>query len=103
MLLATTGLVFVVLVAFSVPIVFALGAAAVTGLVLGGYSLEMLASSLIGASQNWILLAIPSFIFAGTIMERCGMSNALVDLARALVGWRRGRLGLAVIVGQAVL
>jgi len=98
MLLASTGLIFVVLVAFSVPIVFALGTAAVTGLVLGGYSLEMLASSLIGASQNWILLAIPSFIFAGTIMERCGMSNALVDLARALVGWLRGGLGMSVIV-----
>ena len=35
MLLAATGIVFVILVAFSVPIVFALGAAAVTGLVLG--------------------------------------------------------------------
>ena len=98
MLLAFTGLIFVVLVAFSVPIVFALGAAAVTGLALGGYSLEMLASSLVGASQNWILLAIPSFIFAGTVMERCGMSHALVDLARALVGWLRGGLGMSVIV-----
>src|SRR6266446_6915873 len=98
MLLAATGIVFVVLVAFSVPIVFAIGAAAILGLVLGGYSLEMLASSLVGASQNWILLAIPSFIFAGTVMERCGMSNALVDLARALVGWLRGGLGMSVIV-----
>src|SRR5918912_1023679 len=98
MLLASTGLIFVALVAFSVPIVFALGAAAVTGLVLGGFSLEMLASSLVGASQNWVLLAIPSFIFAGTVMERCGMSSALVDLARALVGWLRGGLGMSVIV-----
>src|SRR3954447_1202085 len=98
MLLASTGLLFAFLVAFSMPIVFALGAAAILGLVLGGYSLEMLASSLIGASQNWILLAIPSFIFAGTIMERCGMSSALVDLARALVGWLRGGLGMSVIV-----
>src|SRR6184192_4659058 len=98
MLLVLTAVVFVILVAFSVPIVFALGAAAVTGLVLGGFSLEMLASSLIGASQNWVLLAIPSFIFAGTVIERCGMSNALVDLARALVGWLRGGLGMSVIV-----
>src|SRR5436309_6467100 len=98
MLLAATGIVFVALIALSVPIVFALGAAAVTGLVFGGYSLEMLASSLVGASQNWVLLAIPSFVFAGTVMERCGMSNALVDLARALVGWLRGGLGMSVIV-----
>src|SRR5258708_12996410 len=98
MLLAITFVLFVVLVALSVPIVFALGAAAVMGLVLGGNSLEMLASSLVGASQNWVLLAIPSFVFAGTVMERCGMSNALVDLARALVGWLRGGLGMSVIV-----
>ena len=93
-----TALIFAGLVALSVPIVFSLGVAAIIGLVLGGYSLEMLASSLVGASQNWVLLAIPSFIFAGTVMERCGMSNALVDLARALVGWLRGGLGMSVIV-----
>src|SRR5258707_5724718 len=97
-LLAATGIVFVLLVAFSVPIVYALGLAAVSGLMRGGYSLEMLSSSLVGASQNWVLLAIPSFVFAGTVMERCGMSNALVDLARALVGWLRGGLGMSVIV-----
>src|SRR6266851_7084520 len=44
------------------------------------------------------VLAIASFVFAGTLMERCGMSNALVDLARALVGWLRGGLGMSVIV-----
>src|SRR3989442_4376582 len=79
--LATTGILFVVLVAFSVPIVFALGAAAVMGLVLGGFSLEMLASSLVGASQNWILLAIPSFIFAGTIFALRPLRRSCVDRA----------------------
>ena len=98
MLLAATGIIFVGLIALSMPIVFALGVAAVVGLTLGGYSLEMMASSMVGGSQNWVLLAIPSFVFAGTVMERCGMSNALVDLARALVGWLRGGLGMSVIV-----
>jgi TRAP-type mannitol/chloroaromatic compound transport system permease large subunit len=64
MLLTVTALVFVILLACSLPIVFALGVAAVVGLLLGGFSLEMLASSLVGASQNWVLLAVPSFIFA---------------------------------------
>src|SRR5213080_909689 len=98
MLLAVTAIVFVGLIALSLPIVFALGAAAVVGLTIGGYPLEMVASSMVAGSQNWVLLAIPSFIFAGTVMERCGMSNALVDLARALVGWLRGGLGMSVIV-----
>ena len=98
MLLAVSALVFVALLLFSTPIVFALGIAGVVGLLVGGYPLQMLPSSLVGGSQNWVLLAIPSFIFAGTLMERCGMSHALVDLARALVGWLRGGLGMSVIV-----
>ena len=64
MLLAFTAVVFVALLALSMPIVFALGAAAVVGLTIGGYPLEMVASSMVAGSQNWVLLAIPSFIFA---------------------------------------
>lgn len=98
MLLAVTALVFVVLVLMSMPIVFALGVAGIVGLAIGGFPLQMLPSSLVGGSQNWVLLAIPSFVFAGTLMERCGMSQALVELARAMVGWVRGGLGMSVIV-----
>src|ERR1700731_1120449 len=98
MLLAATAIVFVAFVLLSMPIVFALGIAGIVGLALGGFPLQMLPSSLVGGSQNWVLLAIPSFVFAGTLMERCGMSHALVELARALVGWVRGGLGMSVIV-----
>jgi tripartite ATP-independent transporter DctM subunit len=98
MLLTATAVIFVALITLSMPIVFALGVAGVAGLALGGFPLQMLPSSLVSGSQNWVLLAIPAFIFAGTLMERCGMSHALVDLARALVGWLRGGLGMSVIV-----
>jgi len=97
MLLAAAA-IFIILVALSMPIVFALGLAGVGGLWLGGYPMQMLPSSLVSGSQNWVLLAIPCFVFAGSLMERCGMSHALVDLARALVGWLRGGLGMSVIV-----
>ena len=98
MLLLAAAAIFILLVALSMPIVFALGIAGVTGLWLGGYPMQMLPSSLVSGSQNWVLLAIPCFVFAGSLMERCGMSHALVDLARALVGWLRGGLGMSVIV-----
>jgi C4-dicarboxylate transporter, DctM subunit len=98
MVLGTTLATFIVLVIFSLPIVFALGIAAIAGLVLGGFPLQMFASSLVSGSQNWVLLAVPSFIFAGSVMERCGMSSALVELARAMVGWVRGGLGMSVVV-----
>jgi C4-dicarboxylate transporter DctM subunit len=98
MVLGVTLATFITLVILSLPIVFSLGIAAIVGLMLGGFPLQMFASSLVSGSQNWVLLAIPSFIFAGAVMERCGMSNALVELARAMVGWVRGGLGMSVIV-----
>ena len=79
-------------------ILFALGVAGTAGLFIGGYDLQVLSSSMVSGSQSWVLLAIPAFVFAGGLMEKCGMSHALVDFARALVGWVKGGLGMSVIV-----
>ena len=98
MVLTVTVLVFIGFLLLSMPIVFCLGAAAVSGLLVGGYPLQQLGSTMIASSQSWVLLAIPSFVFAGSLMERAGMSNSLVELARAMVGWVRGGLGMSVIV-----
>jgi C4-dicarboxylate transporter DctM subunit len=99
-LVAIVIVTFLVLTALSLPIVFALGLAGFAGLLAGGFSLQKLPSSLVAGSQSWVLLAIPTFVFAGSLMERCGMSYALVNLARALIGWVRGGLGLSVILAE---
>src|SRR5690242_11743199 len=98
MLLAIVSAIFLVLILLSMPIVFALGIAGVAGLWIGGYPMQQLSSALVSGSQSWVLLAIPAFVFAGNLMERCGMSHALVELARALIGWVKGGLGMSVIV-----
>ena len=98
MILLLVAAIFVVLIVFSMPIVFALGVAGTAGLFIGGYDLQVLSSSMVSGSQSWVLLAIPAFVFAGGLMEKCGMSHALVDFARALVGWVKGGLGMSVIV-----
>ena len=100
MLVAIVVVTFLVLTALSLPIVFALGLAGFAGLVAGNFSLQKLPSSLVTGSQSWVLLAIPTFVFAGNLMERCGMSYALVHLARALIGWVRGGLGLSVVLAE---
>jgi hypothetical protein len=68
MLLLLVAAIFVVLIVFSMPIVFALGVSAVAGLWLGGYDMQVLSSSLVSGSQSWVLLAIPAFVFAGGLM-----------------------------------
>ena len=54
---------------------FALGLAGFLGLLLGNFSMQKLPSSLVSGSQSWVLLAIPTFIFAGGLRERCGMPH----------------------------
>lgn len=98
MVLIAVSMVFVVLILLSMPIVFSLGLAGMFGLWYGGYPMQQLSSALVSGSQSWVLLAIPAFVFAGGLMERCGMSHALVEFARALVGWVKGGLGMSVIV-----
>src|SRR5262249_61079409 len=86
MLFGAVAVTFLVLTIVSLPIVFSLGIAGFVGLVIGNFSLGKLPSSLVAGSQSWVLVAIPTFIFAGNLMERCGLSYALFDLARALIG-----------------
>src|SRR5438445_4081313 len=100
MLVITVVATFVVLTAVALPIVFALGIAGFIGLYVGNFSLQKLPSSLVAGSQSWVLLAIPTFVFAGNLMERCGMSYALVSLARALIGRVRGGLGMSVVLAD---
>src|SRR6201990_1817914 len=98
MLLAEVAAIFAVLILLSMPMVFGLAVAGIAGLWIGNYPMQQLASALVSGSQSWVLLAIPAFVFAGNLMERCGMSHALVELARALIGWVKGGLGMSVIV-----
>src|SRR5262249_36129068 len=99
-MVASVVLTFVVLVALSTPIVFALGFSGMVGLFLGNFSLQKLPSALVAGSQSCGLRAGPTLAFAGSLMERCGIRYALVDLARGLVGWVRGGLGMWVVLAE---
>ena len=54
--------------------------------------------NMVDGTGNFILLALPFFIFAGLIMERGGISVRLVQFAMALVGGIRGGLLQVVVV-----
>ncbi|HET6309227.1 MAG TPA: TRAP transporter large permease subunit [Rhodopila sp.] len=54
--------------------------------------------SMVDGTSNFILLALPFFIFAGLVMERGGISLRLVRFAMALIGNARGGLLQVVVV-----
>jgi C4-dicarboxylate transporter, DctM subunit len=100
-IVAALILVFVVLMALGVPIAFAMGVAAIAVIPFaGGVPMEMLTHRLVMSADSFTLLAIPLFVLAGSLMETGGIATKLVNLAKALVGFVRGGLGMAVIVGE---
>jgi tripartite ATP-independent transporter DctM subunit len=92
---------FVALLLLAVPVSFAMGLAAVTAIVWQGRTpLNTVVTQMASGMDSFPLMAIPFFILAGELMERAGISERLVNLARALVGHIQGGLGMVVIVGE---
>lgn len=54
------------------------------------------------SSASFILLAVPLFILAGHLMEKGTIGEQLVDFASSIVGFMRGGLGNATIVGSMI-
>ena len=51
-----------------------------------------MAARTVSASDNFVLLAIPLFILAGSLMSTGGVAQRLFDLARVAVGHTKGGL-----------
>ena len=98
-MLSLAAIIFVLLIAIGAPVVFA-RAVRIVGLLLGNFELGKLPTSIVGGADSFVLLAIPSFIFAGALMERCGMSYQFIDLARSVVGWSKGGLGMTTVAAE---
>ncbi|MFL6807215.1 MAG: TRAP transporter large permease [Xanthobacteraceae bacterium] len=89
------------LLCLGVPIFAALIAAAAIGIIgLGIGSIEPVHVALFGGLDNFPLLAVPLFIFAGEMMGRGGIARRLVEWVLAVVGGVRGSLALATVASS---
>lgn len=95
---------FVVCLVCSVPVFVAMGASAVLGgLVLGRENLfQDAALNAYNALNSFVLLAVPLYILAGTLLQETGLSKRLFAFAAALVSNIRGGLGVATIIACAI-
>ena len=88
------------LVMINVPIAVALGVIAIVAIWVtqGAYMLPNLALVMFEGASSFPLLAIPMFILAGAIMNSSSITQRLMDLCVALVGFIRGGLAHVNIV-----
>ncbi len=92
--------VFFVLIAFNVPIAFALGIAAAATILYDGLPLMVEVQRISSGIGVFSLLAIPFFIYAGEIMLYGGIAERLVSFANSLVGHVRGGLGVVNVLAS---
>jgi C4-dicarboxylate transporter DctM subunit len=64
----------------------------------GRVPLLIVPQKLLVAVDNFPLIAIPSFMLVGAIMDRSGITWRLVNFANALLGWVRGGLSYASVL-----
>ncbi len=102
------GLVIVLILGF--PVAFSLSA---LGLVCGYFAVYMgwfpvsfmnaLPLNVFGILSNDLLLAIPFFTLMGSILEKCGLAEDMLDSMGQLFGPVRGGLGYSVIIVGFIL
>jgi tripartite ATP-independent transporter DctM subunit len=92
------------------PVAFALGGTALLfaciGAVAGHFDLVLLYAlpeRTFGTMSNYTLLAVPFFIFMGTVLEKSRLAEQLLETIGALFGRFRGGLALGVIFVGALL
>ncbi|BBO86412.1 C4-dicarboxylate ABC transporter permease [Desulfosarcina ovata subsp. sediminis] len=88
-----------VLFAINTPIAIAIGVASVLGIVVqGDFNPMMIVQRMFGGTDSFHLMAVPLFMFTGTILEAGGISRRIIDFANALVGWLPGGMAAVTIV-----
>ncbi|PKH03344.1 TRAP transporter large permease [Psychromonas sp. MB-3u-54] len=95
--------VLVILLTVGVPLPFCFGGALMVMSIGGGISMK--GNMMWGAGQlmNPILLAIPLFVLAGTIMSQSGIAASLLRFLNTFVGHIRGGLGIVASVSCAIV
>lgn len=83
---------FLILIAISVPIGFALGISVLVGFVATGSPLDLFAQRLWTGLDSFSLIAIPFFILAGELMGESGILQRLLDFGKLLLGRIKGSL-----------
>ncbi|MGH1357876.1 MAG: TRAP transporter large permease [Burkholderiaceae bacterium] len=96
---------FFVLLLLGMPIGYVLGIAGIVGMWTidpGGRFLPMAAERFFAGLDLFTFLAMPFFIFAGEIMNRSGITDRLIGLADALVGYLRGGMAHSNMVASVM-
>jgi tripartite ATP-independent transporter DctM subunit len=93
---------FATFLAFGIPIALALALACAVFLAVTG-NLDLLAAFpryMVAGLDQFVLISIPLFVLAGSLMSSGGMTAGLLKLSRAMIGRVPGSLSQVAVVGS---
>lgn len=98
------GVLFLLLL-FGFPVAFTLGG---VSFILGYFTFGMDFFNLLplriwGVMTNYVLIAVPLFVFMGVMLEKSGLAEQLLETMAMLFGRLRGGLAMSVVVVGALL
>jgi tripartite ATP-independent transporter DctM subunit len=91
-----------VVLLLGVPVFASMGLAAAAFVYWGGFPGLVLPQKVAQAANSFPLLAAPLFILMGNLMNSAGITERIFRFAKVLVGWWRGGLCHANIVGSVI-
>ncbi len=94
-----------VFILFGYPVAFTLGglSIAIGYVALGPSFFNFLPSRIMGVMSNYVLIAVPLFVYMGIMLEKSGLAESLLETMAALFGKVRGGLAISVVVVGALL
>lgn len=87
------------------PVAFTLGGLSV---IFGYFTLgidffNFLPSRIMGVMSNYVLIAVPLFVYMGIMLEKSGLAESLLETMAMLFGKIRGGLAISVVIVGAML
>ncbi|MGO2006899.1 TRAP transporter large permease [Vreelandella alkaliphila] len=95
--------VLIVLLTLGVPLPYCFGAALMVMTMIGESTMRGMMMWGFSQLTNPILLAIPLFVFAGTLMSVSGIASSLLRFVNIFVGRVRGGLGVMATISCAII
>lgn len=93
-----------VLILLGYPVALTLaGVSVLFGIVFVPDFLDLLPLRIMGTMQNYVLIAVPLFIYMGLVLEKSGLAESLLEMMGRLMGRVQGGLAIAVVIVGALL
>ena len=93
------------LILYGYPVAFTLGGISLIYAIcfIDPSSFSALPPRIMGVMSNYVLLAVPLFIYMGIMLEKSGLAESLLETMAMLFGKMRGGLAISVVIVGALL